>query len=108
MSADGRVLAARQITLAPQDETDMDVRGGSAALYKGRRLLVVNRLSYRRATRTDSHETLVYDMDSRQATPLLTLSDGEAGSLPVYGAVVLGDRLYLGCGPGGIAVVSAD
>jgi hypothetical protein len=105
---DGRLLAARMVSLPSQGRGDMGVQGGGAALYRGRRLLVANRLRYDDASKTEVHESVLYDMDSRQATPLLILPPAQSGTLPVYGAAVLGDRLYIGCGPSGIAVVTGQ
>jgi hypothetical protein len=105
---DGRLLAARLIILPSQGTWDMGIRGGGATLYRGRRLLVANTLRYDEASETEIHQTVLYDMDSRQAAPLLILPAAKTGTLPVYGAAVVGDRLYIGCGPSGIAVVTGQ
>jgi hypothetical protein len=103
---DGRLLATRIVTLIPSGENDFGIENGGGTIYKGRRLMVVNTRRFEGEHMVD--ETRIYDADSSQAKPLLVLGSIAQSPLEVYGAVVAGDHLIVGCGSSGIAVVNAN
>lgn len=102
----GHVLASRMAYFTADTGRRFTIIDGAGALFHGRRLMILNLARF--AQDSTDCETEIWDMDADAARPALVIPAGSPSPLEVYGTVVAGDRLIVGCGIGGVAVLRAN
>ncbi|MDB5099707.1 MAG: hypothetical protein JWM80_4128, partial [Cyanobacteria bacterium RYN_339] len=99
----GKVLASRIMYLPVVKGETRTINGGAAVQMADHELAVLN-LDHE-VGKTFEEETIVLDLGQPDWRPVARLTSPGDGIFMVYGAAVVGDRLLVGCGTGGAALL---
>ncbi|MDB5100887.1 MAG: hypothetical protein JWM80_5308 [Cyanobacteria bacterium RYN_339] len=102
--AHGSVQNSRLMYLPVVAGETLSINGGAGLRLAGHDLVVLN--LDRTVGEKYEEETLVLDLDRDDWAPIARLTSPGEGRFAVYGAAVVGDRLVVGCGTGGAALLS--